>query len=99
MSETGMVLLVDDDRDHLFLVERYLAFCGSPYTLAANVEEALEILKQDDISVVVTDMVMPGMDGMELLKEIREKYPNTDVMVMTGYSKLYFFQMSSVPEL
>ncbi len=85
------LLIVDDDHDHLSLVERYASSYGVQYKSAKNGAEAVECLKADDFSIVVTDMVMPEMDGMQLLKYTQKHHPGTDVIVMTGYSQHYSY--------
>ncbi|MCB2183627.1 MAG: response regulator [Desulfobulbaceae bacterium] len=86
-----IVLVVDDDPEHLSLVERYVSSFGLQCKSAGSGFEAIENLKTENISLVVTDMVMPGMDGMELLKKIKRHHPHIDVIVMTGYSEQYSY--------
>jgi CheY-like chemotaxis protein len=80
------VLVVDDEetiRDILsqFLVyERYLPVC------AESGPQALQILKEQPIHAVVTDVVMPGMTGIQLLDTIKRDYPGLPVILITGYS-------------
>lgn len=85
------ILIVDDDPDHLSLVECYVSSYGLPHKSAESGIKAIEHLKTGNISVLVTDMVMPGMDGMELLKYTKKHHPETDVIVMTGYSQQYSY--------
>lgn len=91
MDSEEMVLIVDDDHVLLSLVERYVSLCGFQYKSATSGADAIECLKTANISVVVTDMAMPEMDGMELLKYIQKKYHDIDVIIMTGHSKEYSY--------
>jgi len=91
MMNKQVILIVDDDSAHLALVERYVALTGFQTRTATNVATAVECLKSDDVFLVITDMVMPEMDGMELLHYTKEHYGNIDVIIMTGYSSKYSY--------
>ncbi len=82
------VLLVDDDREMLIaLKEGFQRYKDSfAILLAADGLKAVEGLKKNTISLVVTDLKMPGMDGFELLAHIMEHYPDIPVIIITGYS-------------
>ncbi|MHC4073654.1 MAG: response regulator [Planctomycetota bacterium] len=79
------VLFVDDEEKLLTSLKRGLL--DEPYeTLFANSgKEALEILEQSQVHVIVTDMRMPEMGGLELLRTIKEEYPHVIRMVLSGY--------------
>jgi len=85
------VLLVDDDQELLHIMEKVISSFGYRIVTVGNGEEAIEQLKSDDFDLVITDMVMPQMDGMELLGHIKEKYPDSDVIVATGFSEKYSY--------
>ena len=91
MTVKPKILLVDDDPDHLSLVERYTSALGLPFRATASAIEAVRHLQEESFDVMVTDMVMPDMDGMELLLHSREHHPGVDVIVMTGFSKKYSY--------
>jgi len=82
------VLLVDDDREMLLsLKEGFGRYADSMSVLiAGDGLEALEVLKRQDVSLVVTDLKMPRMDGFELLATIMGSYPDVPVIIITGYS-------------
>ena len=82
------VLLVDDDHEMLIaLKEGFQKYKDSfSILLASDGLKALESLKKNTISLVVTDLKMPGMDGFELLAHIMEHYPDIPVIIITGYS-------------
>ncbi|SDG38407.1 two-component system, cell cycle sensor histidine kinase and response regulator CckA [Limimonas halophila] len=82
------VLLVDDDTAVRTFAARALANRGYAVTAAANGEEALRLL--DDgagAEIVVTDIVMPGMDGLALARTLRQRQPGLPVILMTGYAE------------
>jgi len=79
------VLIVDDEKNYPLILGAVLEEEGFE-TLAANSgHEALEILEHSDIDLVLTDMKMPSMDGIELLERIKEKNPDLPVIMMTAY--------------
>ncbi len=78
------VLAVDDQRYFRELLEGLLTEEGFEAQVASSGEEALRILEQSHFDVVVTDLVMPGMDGGELVHRIKERDPDQDVIVVTG---------------
>ncbi len=86
------VLIVDDDR---IMLHRIKKKC-EPYrdsfslTFAENGLEAVEVLKEETISLVVTDLQMPEMDGFELLAYLSEHYPDIPVIIQTAYSSPQF---------
>ncbi len=85
------VLLVDDDLTLRILLKRYVNAFGLETDLAKNGIEATHLLDKHDYGVVITDMVMPEMDGMELIHHIRKFHPHCDVLVISGHTKLYSF--------
>lgn len=82
------VLFVDDEDNILQALRR--GMIGEPYLckFASSGEVALRYFQEYEISVIVTDMRMPKMNGLELLKIIKEKYPDTVKIVLTGYTHL-----------
>ncbi|GIX07514.1 MAG: hypothetical protein KatS3mg115_1917 [Candidatus Poribacteria bacterium] len=82
------VLVVDDERTQLILLKRLLARAGYEVQTAEGAEEALQIVQTQPVSVVVTDIRMPGMSGRELLERLRELDPKLPVIIMTAYPQL-----------
>lgn len=80
----GTVLLVDDDASVRTTFERYLSRVGHHVETAASVEEAREKLSSASYDVVVTDLQMPESSGLELLAELRERWPSTRAILMSG---------------
>jgi response regulator RpfG family c-di-GMP phosphodiesterase len=78
------VLLVDDDERWLKIVTRW--FQGTPYKchFASGAMEALTILEEGKIDIIISDMSMPIMSGGELMKVVREKYPDISRVIMSG---------------
>ncbi|MBW7991639.1 MAG: response regulator [Planctomycetes bacterium] len=86
--EKRTVLFVDDEEKMLTSLKRGLL--DEPYkTLFANSgKEALEILQRNPVHVIVTDMRMPEMGGLDLLRTVKAEYPNIIRMVLSGYTQV-----------
>ena len=80
------VLVVDDEPIVLQLFSRLLSEKGLRTRTASSAEEALELLRQGGIACVLADKNMPGMDGIEMLRRVREAQPHCAFIVMTGYA-------------
>ena len=79
------ILFVDDESGILKLLEESFSSYGYDVYTAQSGEEALEILKVESMSVIVTDIRMPGMSGIELCHKIREYNKISVVIAMSGY--------------
>jgi DNA-binding NtrC family response regulator len=79
------VLLVDDEVDFVEMLSLRLNEIGERVTPAHSGREALDILGQKVIDVVILDIRMPGMDGIETLREIKKRFPLVEVMMLTGH--------------
>ena len=84
--ESIRLLLVDDENDFRQTVAKRLTKRGLDTKQAASGEECLEILKKDPVDVVVLDVKMPGMDGIETLHHIKKNHPKTEVIMLTGHA-------------
>jgi len=82
------ILVVEDDTAIRGLIHMYLEKSGFESYTANSAEEALDILEDQVIGIVLTDIQLPGLNGLELTKIIRRNY-NSDVIIMTGYSLDY----------
>jgi two-component system, NtrC family, sensor kinase len=82
------VLLVDDEVDFLTSLSQRLQLRGVPTLSASNGPDALEILDRKPVDVVVLDVRMPGMDGIEALRHIKERHPRVEVVMLTGHADL-----------
>lgn len=85
----GSILVVDDERDMLLLIERIISEeTGHKVVTVADPAEALELVKSGAFDMVITDLKMPGMDGIRLLEEIRAIDPAISVVVMTAFGTI-----------
>jgi response regulator RpfG family c-di-GMP phosphodiesterase len=78
------ILVVDDEEAVRILIGRFLSRLGYRATEAASGEEALTAMARDRFDLVLSDVKMPGMNGMSLLAEVRRRYPDTPVLMLTG---------------
>lgn len=85
------ILIVDDDNTVKDSVKEYLSLLSYQVTAVTSAEDALKKLEICSVDVVLTDIMMQGMDGLELTRIIKEKY-DIDVIVMTGYSADYSYE-------
>jgi len=83
--EKFKVLLVDDEEDFVKSLSERLEMRDLDSNVALNGQQALESMKADEPGVMVLDLKMPGMDGMEVLRKVREAYPNVQVIILTGH--------------
>ena len=82
------ILLVDDSPETLEVLERNLADHGFAISKALNASDAMESLRESAADLVITDVRMPGMSGMDLLRHLRENHPDMEVMLITGYATI-----------
>src|SRR2546428_2084500 len=83
--EPARILVVDDEAAILRLLKEALTQWGYQVTGATSAAEALQALRGDMFDAVITDIRMPDMNGLELLKEIKRHDESVEVVVMTGY--------------
>ena len=79
------LLIVDDHQEHRLALAKIFAKEGYPVTLAADGEEAIQLLLRGSFDLVITDLRMPKKDGLQLLKEIRQVSPRILVILITAY--------------
>ncbi|MFZ1666738.1 MAG: sigma 54-interacting transcriptional regulator, partial [Flavobacteriales bacterium] len=85
MKEQPSVLLVDDSRDMLELLRRYMNGMGlTPFT-CNNVVDAIEVLEQGPVDLVITDLNMPDVSGTQLVRYVAQHFPKIPVLVITGF--------------
>ena len=84
-GSSSRILLVEDDDALREALADTLMLGGYDYLEAASAEAALQLLQQDSVSMVVSDVNMPGMDGHALLRTLRSQYPQLPVLLMTAY--------------
>ncbi len=85
------ILAVDDDPQILKMLEITINSFGYQCSTAVDGLDALEKLAHGSFSLVLTDLTMPRMDGMALLREIKNHYPRLDVIVITGYAEKFSY--------
>jgi len=86
--DTFNVLLVDDEEEFLETLVKRMKKRNVNATGVKSGEEALELLDQHPVDVVVLDVRMPGMDGIEALKEIKRRHPLIEVIMLTGHASV-----------
>jgi len=79
------VLLVDDEKDFVEMLSLRLLESGEKVSAAYSGKECLDRLENTSIDVVVLDIKMPGMDGIETLREIKKRFPLVEVILLTGH--------------
>lgn len=88
MDDKTKILVVDDEevvrRSHI----RTLASMHCSVEVVRDGDEALQVMEQRPVDVVLLDLRMPGMDGMSVLKTIKQRWPETEVVIITGYPSL-----------
>ncbi|HEX4386129.1 MAG TPA: response regulator, partial [Myxococcales bacterium] len=82
---TGTLLIVDDELANLDSLDRIFEREGLKILRAANGQEAIEKLRGNPVDVVLTDLMMPGMSGQELLRAVQAVAPEAEVVLMTAY--------------
>ena len=82
------ILFVDDDRQILDLVQHYLLRQGLEVTTHSDGLKALETLKRKNFDIVFSDLIMPEIDGLALLKVVKRLSPETEVIIVTGYASV-----------
>jgi DNA-binding NtrC family response regulator len=79
------ILVVDDDQSIATAFERFLRHEGHVCTVASNAEDAVRLVGERDPDLVVMDIRMPGVDGLQTLQQLRSRYPDVYVVMMTAY--------------
>jgi two-component system cell cycle response regulator CpdR len=92
------ILLAEDDDSMRGFLERALAKAGYEVTSFANGEEAYERIKQEPFTLLLTDIVMPRMDGIELARRAAEIDPELKIMFITGFAAVILNNEQSAPK-
>ena len=85
MSDKNRILIVDDDEVVRRSYLRSLESISRNIEDASNGEEALQTMEQNPFDVVLLDLRMPGQDGLSVLRTIKQKWPESEVVIITGY--------------
>jgi DNA-binding NtrC family response regulator len=84
-KQPGNILVIDDDRSARMLLERVLTRAGHRVSLVDTAEEGLDKLKAEPFDLLVTDKNLPGLDGLEVLKQARVVRPRLRALLITGF--------------
>ncbi len=79
------ILLIDDEKDFVEMFSMRLEAMGEKVKSAHSGQAGLEMLEKDNTDVVILDIKMPGMDGIQVLKEIKKRFPLVEVILLTGH--------------
>lgn len=82
------ILVVDDSEDTLEVLERNLISEGYKVFTASGVEEALRTLEKTHVDLVITDLKMPKVSGLDLMRHVKENFSDTETMMITGYGSI-----------
>jgi DNA-binding NtrC family response regulator len=82
------VLVIDDEEDFLETIVKRLLLRGIDATGVDSGKEALRVLQEQSFDVVILDVRMPGMDGIETLRELKKRTPLTEVIMLTGHGSV-----------
>ena len=85
------ILIVEDDSVIAALVHQFLTRSGYQAIITRSAEEAEEILKGEEINIILSDVKLPGMDGIAFTKKVKKQY-SLDVIITTGYSSEYSYE-------
>ena len=84
-AKKGSILIIDDEPDILVVLEEFLSKEWFKVLTSKNGKDAIEKLKTNDIDLILLDMAMPDMNGIEILKELKAVKPNISVIMITAY--------------
>ncbi|MCK9419384.1 MAG: diguanylate cyclase [Nitrospirae bacterium] len=94
MEEKPRIIIVDDDESLLDVLKRYLAMQGHDCEVFSSAKAALDHLAEKPCDILLTDIVMQGMKGLQLTKQVKLSWPNTNVIVMTGFIDDYSYDQA-----
>lgn len=80
------ILLIDDEEAFITTMSKRLDKRGHPVSMAFSAQEGIAALEKEVIDVVILDVKMPGMDGIEALSVIKGRYPMVEVIMLTGHA-------------
>jgi DNA-binding NtrC family response regulator len=83
---SGKILLVDDEKDFLDVMSERIESRGMEVTKAESASQALVQVESGGFDAIILDLMMPGMDGLETLKAIKQKNPDLQVILLTGHA-------------
>ncbi|MFP5223464.1 MAG: response regulator [Acidobacteriota bacterium] len=86
--DQARVLVVDDEKDFNETIVKRLKRRGFVAETALSGPEALSVLARQEFDVALLDIMMPGMDGIEVLREVKKRYPGMEVILLTGHASV-----------
>ena len=86
MKKAAKIIVVDDERRICQNVKKILSNSDYEVFQALNATEALEKMSRQSFSLLISDIVMPGINGLELLKRVKKQWPTTKAIMMTAYA-------------
>jgi diguanylate cyclase (GGDEF)-like protein len=90
-QESARILVVDDEKGVRDIVQEAIRTAGYTCWTSASGDEALRILEEKRVDLIIADIKLPGIDGFELTKTVKENY-DTDVIIITGYGKDFQYE-------
>lgn len=87
--DRGKILIVDDEQLIRELLVRILESAGFKTITAGSGEHALEILEENRVAAIISDIAMPGMNGIDLLTKVKEKHGDIPILMITGFAGQY----------
>ncbi len=86
MAEQSKILVVDDSQELTEVIHEYMETCGFTVETTTESQDALRLIAANGYDVIISDIHMPGMDGLELMGLIKNRHPDLPVVLITGYS-------------
>lgn len=88
MSNIRRILAIDDDPDALQVLREYLTIEGYDVVAAPDGATGVQLLSREEVQLVITDLNMPGLTGMDVIDIVRSNYPDLQIIVVTGYGTM-----------
>lgn len=82
------ILVIDDEKDILLMVKKMMERSGYEVDIALNGEQGLRLFKQHDFDLIITDIIMPDKEGIELIMELKKIHSGTRIVAMSGGGRL-----------
>ena len=84
----AQILVVDDDPQIGKLLEKVLSKAGHDVVVAMNGKEGLEVFRDGNFDLLITDLIMPEKEGLETIMELRQEFPDTKIIAMSGGGRI-----------
>ena len=82
------ILIIDDEHEILLMLKKMLERAGYLVDLALDGKDGMELLGKDNFSLIITDIIMPEKEGLEIILEIRKTYPDIKIIAISGGGRL-----------